>query len=205
MGLREFFLWQLEHEAAISRAVIERIPKGRNRWKPHAGGMELGQLATLVASTQGMVALLVNRRVLNLEDHANACSLAAPQSTPEEWSQLLRTGLDRSRRALEETTEEHLLGMVRFRQDGQVVNEGPRYAMIADAAFAQHAQHRGQLAVYLGMLEAESRTTPVKDCASFEVRTSIESVRLKLNSGAQFNTCSPPTPPLPDGARQSSC
>jgi hypothetical protein len=204
MGLREFFLWQLEHEAAISRAVIERIPEGRNRWKPHAGGMELGQLATLVASTQGMVALLVNRRVLNLEDQANACSLAAPQSTSEEWSQLLRTGLDRSRRALEETTEEHLLGMVRFRQDGQVVNEGPRYAMIAEAAFTQQAQHRGQLAVYLGMLEAESQATPVKDCASFAVRTSIESVRLKLNSGAEFDTCPPPAPLLPDGARQRS-
>ncbi len=30
MGLREFFLWQLEHEAATSRKVIERVPEGRN-------------------------------------------------------------------------------------------------------------------------------------------------------------------------------
>ena len=29
MGLREFFLWQLEHEAATSRKVIERVPEGK--------------------------------------------------------------------------------------------------------------------------------------------------------------------------------
>ena len=119
--------------------------------------MELGYLATLVASMQGMVALLVNRRVLNLEDSTNLCSTAAPQGTPAEWCQLHATGLTRSRQALEETNEEHLLGMVRFRQNGQVVSEGPRYAMIAEAAFTQQAQQRGQLTIYLGMLEAEAR------------------------------------------------
>ena len=36
MGLREFFLWQLEHEADTSRKVIERVPEGQNSWKPHA-------------------------------------------------------------------------------------------------------------------------------------------------------------------------
>jgi hypothetical protein len=188
MGLREFFQWQLEHEAATSRAVIERIPEGRNRWKPHTGGMELGQLATLVASMQGMVALLVNRRVLNLEDSTNLCSTAAPQGTPAEWCQLHAAGLTRSRQALEETNEEHLLGMVRFRQNGQVVSEGPRYAMIAEAAFTQQAQQRGQLTIYLGMLEAEARVnryaSMVQDSPSvkeaFHVRTSVE---LKLNAG----------------------
>jgi hypothetical protein len=53
MGLREFFLWQLEHEAAASRKVIERVPEGRNTWKPHARSMELGSLAALVASMLG--------------------------------------------------------------------------------------------------------------------------------------------------------
>lgn len=187
MGLREFFLWQLEQEAAASRAVIERIPEGRNRWKPHTGGMQLGQLATLVASTPGLVALMINRRVLDVGDEAGVCSTTAPQSTPTEWCELLVTGLDRSRRALEETTEEHLLGMVRFRQDGLVVSEGPRYAMIAEAAFTQQAQHRGQLTVYLGMLEAEARVShysaPAQESGSFKLHTSVEPLIFNRNSG----------------------
>jgi hypothetical protein len=187
MGLREFFLWQLEQEAAASRAVMERIPEGRNRWKPHAGGMQLGQLATLVASTPGLVALMISRRVLNVGDEAGVCSTTAPQNTRAEWCELLATGLERSRRALEETTEEHLLGMVRFRQDGRVVSEGPRYAMIAEAAFTQQATHRGQLSVYLGMLEAEARlshySAPAKECGTFRLHTSIEPLIFNRDSG----------------------
>ena len=38
-GLGEFFLWQLEHEVETSRKVIERVPEGRNSWKPHERSM----------------------------------------------------------------------------------------------------------------------------------------------------------------------
>ena len=71
MGLREFFLWQLEHEAATSRKVIERVPEGQNSWKPHERSMELGYLAALVASMPGWVEFMVNRRELDLSDPAN--------------------------------------------------------------------------------------------------------------------------------------
>jgi hypothetical protein len=183
MGLREFFLWQLEHEAATSRAVIQRIPEGQNRWKPHAGAMELGQLASLVASMPGMVSLLVDRPVLNLDEEAGACPRTAPQGTTADWNRLLTMGLQRSRQALDETTEEHLLGMVRFRQDGHVVSEGPRYAMIADAAFTQQAQHRGQLTVYLDTLKAEQSETLVrsttKATGKFELHTVVEPMHCK--------------------------
>ena len=71
MGLREFFLWQLEHEAATSRKVIERVPEGYNGWKPHKHSMELGHLSALVASMPGWVEIMINRRELDLSDPAN--------------------------------------------------------------------------------------------------------------------------------------
>ena len=60
MGLREFFLWQLEHEVGTSRKVIERVPEGQNSWKPHDRSMELGYLAALVASMPGWIEFMVN-------------------------------------------------------------------------------------------------------------------------------------------------
>jgi uncharacterized damage-inducible protein DinB len=39
--------------------------------------------------------------------------------------------------------------------DGRVISEGPRYAMISDAAMTHLAHHRGQLTVYLRMLDAK--------------------------------------------------
>jgi hypothetical protein len=34
MEMAKFFADQLEREAAASRKVLERVPKGRNDWKP---------------------------------------------------------------------------------------------------------------------------------------------------------------------------
>ena len=139
MGLREFFLWQLEHEAATSRKVIERVPEGRNSWKPHRRSMELGYLAALVASIPGWVEVMKTKAV----------------NTRAELCQMLAEGLARSRKALEDTTEDHLTKMWRFRMNDRVVSEGPRYAMISDGAMTHLAHHRGQLTVYLRLLDAK--------------------------------------------------
>jgi uncharacterized damage-inducible protein DinB len=153
MGLREFFLWQLEHEAATSRKVIERVPEGQNSWKPHERSMELGYLAALVASMPGWIEFMVNRRELDLSDPASDVMRTRPVKTRAELCQMLAEGLAKSRQALEDTTEDHLLGMWRFRMNGKVVGEGPRYAMIADGAITHLAHHRGQLTVYLRLME----------------------------------------------------
>ena len=153
MGLREFFLWQLEHEVETSRKVIERVPEGRNTWKPHPRSMELGYLAALVASMPGWVEFMVNRRELDLSDPANDVMRTKPVSTRAQLCLMLAEALAKSRKALESTTEDHLLGMWRFRMNGHVISEGPRYAMIADGAMSHLAHHRGQLTVYLRLIE----------------------------------------------------
>jgi uncharacterized damage-inducible protein DinB len=68
---------------------------------------------------------------------------------------MLAEGLAKSRKALEDTTEDHLTKMWRFRMNDRVVSEGPRYAMISDGAMTHLAHHRGQLTVYLRLLEAK--------------------------------------------------
>lgn len=40
MELRQLFLEQLELEAASARKTVERVPEGRNSWKPHERSME---------------------------------------------------------------------------------------------------------------------------------------------------------------------
>jgi uncharacterized damage-inducible protein DinB len=153
MGLKEFFLWQLEHESETTRKVIARVPEGRNSWKPHERSMELGYLAALVASMPGWVEVMVNRAELNLSDPANELMQTKAVKTRAELCQMLAEGLARSRKALENTTEDDLMKMWRFRMDGKVVSEGPRYAMIADGAMTHLAHHRGQLTVYLRLLD----------------------------------------------------
>ena len=57
MKLTELFLTQLETEAALSRRALERVPEGRNDWKPHEKSMQLGYLAATGVGTGSFVIL----------------------------------------------------------------------------------------------------------------------------------------------------
>jgi uncharacterized damage-inducible protein DinB len=53
-----------------------------------------------------------------------------------------------ARKALQNTTDEHLMQPWQLRVGGKVVDEKPRHIMIADT-ISHLAHHRGQLTVYL--------------------------------------------------------
>jgi hypothetical protein len=61
MELKALFLAQLEREA-VTRKAVERVPEGRNDWKPHAKSMEMDRRAALVATLPGRIVLMVARR-----------------------------------------------------------------------------------------------------------------------------------------------
>ena len=154
MELKNLYLAQLDRETAASRKAIERVPEGRNDWKPHEKSMTLGHLAALVAAMPGWVAFMIDKDELNLDDPANEEFRTKPVATKAELLRNLDEGVSKSRKALEQTTEEHLMKSWRFIAGGKVWNEQPRHEMLTDFVFSHLAHHRGQLTVYLRLNEA---------------------------------------------------
>ncbi|HYM00910.1 MAG TPA: DinB family protein [Blastocatellia bacterium] len=154
MDLKELLLMQLEREAAAARKVVERVPEGKNDWKPHEKSMPLGYLATLVATMPGWVSFMIDRDELNLDDPSGEAFKTKVADTRAELLDRLETSLSRSRQALQATTEEHLMKPWRFKMGGRVVSEDLRYIMLLNAVFSHLAHHRGQLTVYLRLNEA---------------------------------------------------
>jgi len=154
MKLTEFFLAQLEREAASSRLALERVPEGHNGWKPHNKSMPLGYLASLVATMPSWIISMVT------EDAFDMRSPEAVKYTPAEWKTraellaALDTAVAGARRALENTNDEHLLTPWKLLAGGHIMRESPRSIMIADSVFSHLAHHRGQLTVYLRLNEA---------------------------------------------------
>jgi uncharacterized damage-inducible protein DinB len=152
MELKKLFLEQLEREAVASRKVIERVPEGQNSWKPHTKSTELGTLATLTANMPGWVGLIIRTEELDLADPSR------PRPKPLETRAELLAALDKaladSRKALNETTEEHLMKNWRLRMGETVMSDQPRYVAIFDGAITHLAHHRGQLTVYLRLKDA---------------------------------------------------
>jgi uncharacterized damage-inducible protein DinB len=154
MELKKFFLEQLEVEAASSRKAIERVPEGHNAWKPHERSMELGYLASLVATMPGWVAMVIEQDVTDI-DGADAGFRTRSVESRAELLRLLDDGVAKSRRALDNTTEEHLMKPWSLKMGGQILTEGPRYSQIREGTLSHLAHHRGQLTVYLRLLEAK--------------------------------------------------
>ena len=155
MLLKRYFLEQLEREAAASRKAIERVPEGQNSWKPHDRSMELGYLASMVATMPGWVALMIEMDELDLNDPSGATFRTKQVESRADLLRLLDEGLAASRKALENTSEAHLNTTWRLKMGEQVLTEGPRYVQIADGALSHLAHHRGQLTVYLRLNEAK--------------------------------------------------
>ncbi|HEX2123748.1 MAG TPA: DinB family protein [Thermoanaerobaculia bacterium] len=144
MQIAQMLLDQLEREAGPTRRALERVPDGRSDWKPHPKSMPLGYLSFLVGAMFGWIARIVESEFLDL---------AAGGAPPSEGSAAERLALfDKAvadaRRALSAVTEEELMKPWQLRVSGKVVDEKPRYAMIADT-ISHMAHHRGQLTVYL--------------------------------------------------------
>jgi len=154
MELKEFFLKQLEQETALTRKTIERVPEGRNDWKPHPKSMALGYLAALVAAMPGWVAFMIEGDELNFEDPSADNFRTRAVDTRAELLALLDEGFAKAKRALEGTDEQHLHGRWRLMSGNRVLAENARYVMISDAVFSHLAHHRGQLTVYLRLNEA---------------------------------------------------
>jgi uncharacterized damage-inducible protein DinB len=148
MKMTELFLAQLEGEAARTRRTLERVPEGRDDWKPHAKSMPLGRLAMLVARMPSWTALIINRDELDLNPPGGSNIDQRSLRTTVELVQALEEGVGEARTALGQTTDDHLMKPWRLLVSGRVVNEEPRHVVLRDT-FAHLAHHRGQLTVYL--------------------------------------------------------
>ena len=155
MELREYLLAQLDREAISTRKAIERVPEGRNDFKPHERSMELGYLAALVAGMLGWIALIIERDELNLDQPESAGFRAKPLSSKADLLTSLDSAVNNARRALQSTTDAHLDTLWAFKIGGQPVSRQPRRIMISDAVFSHLAHHRGQLTVYLRLADAK--------------------------------------------------
>lgn len=154
MKITELFLDELEREAEGSRHAIERVPEGKNDWKPHEKSMPLGSLARLVADMPSWIAMAINQDELDLSPKGK------PMAKPPEWHsrreviEMLQKNVATAREALKQTTDEHLMTHWKLLVSGQVVMDEPRYVVIRDTVFNHAAHHRGQLTVYLRLLNA---------------------------------------------------
>src|ERR1700756_2304830 len=114
MKLTELFLGQLQSEEGSTRKVLQRVPEGRNDWKPHEKSMPLGYLSALVAGMPGWIEFMVNRDELDIASPGGEQFKPQVSETNRELLAGFEQSLAKARAALQATTDEHLLKPWKF-------------------------------------------------------------------------------------------
>ena len=146
--LMELFADEIVREGAITRRTLERVPEGRDGWKPHDKSMALGHLTKMIAGMPGWVTMIVEKDDFDLNPPGGGSSFGQEMKTNKDLLDALDKGVASARAALSSTTEEHLQKPWRLLVAGNVVQEKPRHEMIRDS-INHLSHHRGQLTVYL--------------------------------------------------------
>ena len=147
MKMTDLFLTQLDSEAARTRRALERVPEGRDDWKPHDKSMPLGRLAMLVARMPSWITLIIKQDELDLNPPGGSNIDQKPLRTSAELVKALDEGVAQARQALQGVTDDQLMKPWRLLLSGKVVNEEPRHVVLRDT-FMHLSHHRGQLTVY---------------------------------------------------------
>src|SRR5262245_45117011 len=152
--MTELFLEELEAEIPATRKALERVPEGRNDWRPHPKSMPLGYLAALVATMPSWVDMTVNQDELDINppDRKDRPSIEA--KTTGELLKMFDDSIAKARKALQNTTDEHLMTNWKLLSGGRAVSDTPRYSMLRTGVLNHFAHHRGQLTVYLRLNDA---------------------------------------------------
>lgn len=149
MPLINSFLAELDHEAKVTRRVLERVPADQLSWTPHVKSSSLGKLAWHIASIPKTVQKLLRAGTFDIGQ-------ARPSQPPENTTQIVeefqRNYAD-TREYLATLTDELLKESFTMTRDGKTLTTIPKIAVVRNILMNHTYHHRGQLTVYLRLLE----------------------------------------------------
>lgn len=141
---------EIREEAAITKRVLDRIPPDKLAWKPHSKSMSLGQLGLHIANIPGNLARITREDEF---DVANANFNPPAATSKAEIHQALEQSVKAAEEFLGGLSEHAAEGSFRLLAKGKQVFSKPRVAVLRSIMFNHWYHHRGQLSVYLRMLE----------------------------------------------------
>jgi uncharacterized damage-inducible protein DinB len=141
---------ELDAETPATRRLFDRLPADRFAWQPHAKSMSLAQLAHHVAAIPGSISRMAQMDGFDIStrkmEYAPGDSPAAVMATFDESLAAAKTYLS----ALDDQAG---AAMWRLSYGDREIFTLPRTAMLRSMLFNHFIHHRGELVVYLRLLD----------------------------------------------------
>jgi len=148
MRLADSILMEMDQEAQTTKRVLDRVPGDKLTWKPHAKSFSLGQLALHIASVPASVTAAAVPDTFE----APGFSQAEPRNRQEVLDTFSQSLLS-AKETLAKMDDARLVSMWSLTRNGKTLMSIPRIAFLRSILMNHLYHHRGQLSVYLRMLE----------------------------------------------------
>jgi uncharacterized damage-inducible protein DinB len=148
MAIVDAIIMELDQEASTTRRVLERVPEDKLSWRPHPKSFSLGQLAQHIAGGQKQIAKIAAEEVheIGIVDPGQATSR-------QELLQILDESTASAKDTLRNMDDETILSTWTLKKNGATILSIPRIAFIRSILMNHIIHHRGQLSVYLRLLD----------------------------------------------------
>ncbi|MDX1579655.1 MAG: DinB family protein [Gemmatimonadota bacterium] len=150
--VKELVLGDIPTELGHTRRLLQAVPDERFDWKPHKKSWHVGGLANHLSQLPVWQAMVLESDGLDLG--AMPPSPEAPTSMPAVLAQF-EENCARLHAAVDETTDESLSETWTLRMGDHEIMSGPRGVVLRQVGVSHAAHHRGQLTVFLRLLDVE--------------------------------------------------
>jgi len=140
---------EFDHEMANTRKTLERVPTERFDWKPHEKSFSLKELAGHIANIPSWVKVTLDTDELDVGQDFEQPTFGST----EEILSYFDEQVAEARAALESASGEALMKPWSMVMEGEEVFSMPKAAVLRSFIFNHNVHHRGQLTVYLRLLD----------------------------------------------------
>jgi uncharacterized damage-inducible protein DinB len=143
----EAILSEFREEVPATRRLLERVPADKLAWKPHPKSRSLGELAMHVAGIPAMA-----EKIAKLDEFSPS-GVPSPANSIDEIRGAFEKNVRAADEALSNLSDEAAARNWRFSFKGKEIFNRPRTAVLRKNLLNHLYHHRGQLSVYLRLLD----------------------------------------------------
>src|SRR5579871_4923732 len=141
---------EFSQEAKTTERVLAKVPGDKLAWKPHAKSLSLGQLALHIATIPGNISKMLQADAHEIDP--NAFRFGDPKNAEEIRSTFQQSTKD-AEAFLSGLSEAQAMANWTLKSSGKAVFSMPRVNVIRMIMMSHVYHHRGQLSVYLRLLD----------------------------------------------------
>jgi uncharacterized damage-inducible protein DinB len=150
--ITELLKTEFDQEMQATRALLDRVPMDRADYLPHVKSMTAGRLATHIVMLAGWTPTILSKDELDLstiDREAMMATAGSKESLLSAFDENVKSGLA----AFANVSDADMQTPWTLRMGDHVVMTSPRYMVFRRIMLNHLIHHRGQLNVYLRMLD----------------------------------------------------